>query len=96
MGLDESVALITGGRFSGATRGGAIALIEEGDPVRIDIPGRRLELPVAEAVLARRRAAWQRPCPKIEHGYLRRYAAQVTSAGRGAVLVPGGEAGGGE
>jgi dihydroxy-acid dehydratase len=109
MGLDESVALVTDGRFSGATRGasighvspeaaagGAIALVREGDTVMIDIPGRRLELRVTEDELALRRAAWRRPRPKIERGYLTRYAAQVTSASRGAILLPGGEEGGGK
>ncbi|EIP99005.1 dihydroxy-acid dehydratase [Opitutaceae bacterium TAV1] len=101
-GLAESVALITDGRFSGATRGGAIghvspeaaaggpiALIEAGDLIEIDIPERRLTLQVDEAVLARRRAAWK-PRPRkaqAERGYLARYASMVTSADQGAVLV---------
>ncbi|MEW5783634.1 MAG: dihydroxy-acid dehydratase [Bacillota bacterium] len=108
MGLDESVALITDGRFSGATRGacvghvspeaaagGAIALVREGDRIRIDLPNRNLELLVPEAELADRRTAWSRPRPKIESGYLRRYACQVSSASRGAVLMPQSEGGGG-
>ena len=108
MGLGDSVALITDGRFSGATRGacighvspeaaagGPIALVMEGDRISIDIPRRRLELLVSEEELQRRRAAWMRPAPKIDRGYLRRYAAQVTSASRGAVLLSADEAGAG-
>ena len=99
MGLGESVALITDGRFSGATRGasighvcpeaaqgGPIALVEEGDQIAIDIPACKIELLVDEAVLAARRAAWTCPEPKIKTGYLARYAKLVTSAARGAVL----------
>ena len=108
MGLGDSVALITDGRFSGASRGacighvspeaaagGPIALVMEGDRISIDLPRRRLELLVSEAELQRRRAAWKRPAPKVGRGYLRRYAAQVTSASRGAVLISADEAGGG-
>ncbi|MBO8127054.1 MAG: dihydroxy-acid dehydratase [Firmicutes bacterium] len=99
MGLDTSVALITDGRFSGATRGaaighvspeamagGTIALIQEGDRIEIDIPGRRLNLLVDEAELVRRREKWQKPEPKISRGYLGRYARLVSSAGQGAVF----------
>ena len=99
MGLDREVALITDGRFSGATRGasighvspeaaagGPIALVEEGDLISIDIPARRLELLVPEEELRRRREFWQAPAPKVNHGYLRRYAQMVSSASRGAVL----------
>ncbi len=99
MGLDEKVALITDGRFSGATRGasighvspeaaagGLIALIREGDQISIDLPSHSLELNVSEDELSRRRDAWQPPEPKINRGYLKRYARQVSSAGRGAVL----------
>lgn len=98
MGL-EDVALVTDGRFSGATRGpvvghvspeaasgGLIGLVEEGDQVLIDIPGRRLELLVDEEEIKRRRAAWQAPAPKINTGYLRRYIHLVTSADEGAIL----------
>ncbi len=98
LGLGESVALITDGRFSGGTRGpcighispeaaegGPIALIEEGDRIRLDIPARRLELLVDENTLAGRRANWRKPEPKIKTGWLARYAAVVTSAGTGAV-----------
>jgi dihydroxy-acid dehydratase len=98
LGLGDSVALITDGRFSGGTRGpcighvspeaavgGPIALIEDGDPIRLDIPGRRLELGVDEETLAQRRTAWLKPDPKIKTGWLARYAAVVTSANTGAV-----------
>ena len=99
MGLGESVALITDGRFSGATRGaaighvcpeaaqgGPIALIEDGDLISIDIPTNTITLKVDEATLAARKAAWVCPEPKVKTGYLARYAKQVTSAARGAVL----------
>jgi dihydroxy-acid dehydratase len=98
-GLGERVALITDGRFSGATRGacighvspeaaagGTIALVEPGDRIEIDIPGRRLTLLVDDAELERRRSRWRRPGPKINYGYLARYASMVTSADTGAVL----------
>jgi dihydroxy-acid dehydratase len=99
MGLDKCVALITDGRFSGATRGaaighispeamegGPIAFIEEGDTINIDIPGKRLDLLVDDATLEQRRSAWKEPEAKISEGYLGRYARLVTSAGNGAVL----------
>jgi dihydroxy-acid dehydratase len=99
MGLGESVALITDGRFSGVTRGAAIghispeaaeggplALVEEGDTIAIDIPGRSLTLEVDETELARRRSAWSPPEPRVKHGYLARYARSVTSASTGAIL----------
>ncbi len=99
MGLGDSVALITDGRFSGASRGasighvspeaavgGPIALVEEGDLIQIDIPNCSLNLAVSDEVLAERRAKWQPREPKITTGYLRRYAALVTSGNRGAVL----------
>ncbi|PTX96282.1 dihydroxy-acid dehydratase [Spartobacteria bacterium LR76] len=98
-GLGESVALITDGRFSGATRGGAIghispesaaggplAFVEAGDKIEIDIPNRKISLLVSDDVLAGRKAAWKRPEPKVKHGYLARYASMVTSADTGAVL----------
>ena len=98
LGLGESVALITDGRFSGGTRGpcighispeaaegGPIALVEDGDPIVLDIPNRRLELNVSEEVLAQRRSRWQKHVPKIRRGWLARYAAVVTSANTGAV-----------
>ena len=99
MGLDKDVALITDGRFSGATRGasighvcpeaaqgGTIAFVEEGDQIAIDIPSCSIELLVDETTLAARKAAWVCPEPKIKTGYLARYAKLVTSAARGAVL----------
>ncbi len=99
MGLDEEVALITDGRFSGATRGasighvspeaaagGPIGLVSDGDLISIDLPGRRLDLKVAEEELNNRRKTWCKPEPKINRGYLKRYASQVSSAGLGAVL----------
>ena len=99
MGLGSSVALITDGRFSGASRGasighvspeaavgGPIALVEEGDIISINIPAYSLELKVSDEELARRRAAWTPREPKITTGYLARYAAMVTSGNRGAVL----------
>jgi len=98
LGLGDSVALITDGRFSGGTRGpcighispeaaegGPIALVEEGDLILLDIPNRRLELKVDEATLAARRSRWQKPEPKIKGGWLARYAAVVTSANTGAI-----------
>ena len=105
MGLGSSVALITDGRFSGASRGasighvspeaavgGPIALVEEGDIISIDIPNYKLELKVPDDVLAKRKAAWKPRKPKITDGYLARYAALVTSGNRGAILkVPGEE-----
>ncbi len=99
MGLGESVALLTDGRFSGATRGasighispeaaagGLIALVEEGDQIAIDIPGCSIELLVDEETLAKRKAAWVCPEPKIKTGYLARYAKLVSSADKGAIL----------
>ena len=99
MGLGSSVALITDGRFSGASRGapsamclpeaavgGPIALVEEGDIIFINIPENKLELKVSDEVLAERRAKWQPREPKITTGYLARYAAMVTSGNRGAIL----------
>ena len=99
MGLGSSVALITDGRFSGASRGasighvspeaavgGPIALVEEGDIISIDIPGLKLELKVSDEELAARKAKWQPREPKVTTGYLKRYASMVTSGNRGAVL----------
>ncbi|MBC3795710.1 dihydroxy-acid dehydratase [Acetobacterium tundrae] len=99
MGLDKDVALITDGRFSGATRGasighvspeaaagGVIGLIEEGDRISIDIPGRSIKLNVSDEVLAKRKAAWIPLEPKIKTGYLARYGKLVTSASTGAVF----------
>ena len=99
MGLGESVALITDGRFSGATRGaaighvspeaaagGTIGLVEEGDLISIDIPAHRVHLEVSDDVLAERKAKLVMPEPKVKTGYLARYASLVTSADKGAVL----------
>ena len=99
MGLGSSVALITDGRFSGASRGasighvspeaavgGPIALVEEGDIISIDIPGLKLELKVSDEELAARKAKWQPREPKVTTGYLKRYASMVTSGNRGAIL----------
>lgn len=99
MGLGESVALITDGRFSGASRGasighvspeaavgGPIALLEEGDIIQIDIPNLRLDVRLSEEELAARRAKWQPREPKVTTGYLARYASMVTSGNRGAIL----------
>ena len=99
MGLGSTVALITDGRFSGATRGaaighvspeaasgGTIGLVEEGDIIAIDIPNHAVELKVPDDVLAARRAAWVCPEPKVKTGYLARYAKLVTSADKGAIL----------
>ena len=104
MGLGSSVALITDGRFSGASRGasighvspeaavgGPIALVEEGDIIKIDIPNMKLELDVSDEVLAERKAKWQPRAPKVTTGYLKRYAALVTSGNRGAILALPGE-----
>jgi len=99
MGLDKDVALITDGRFSGATRGasighvspeaaagGLIGLVEEGDQIAIDINENRLELLVDDSILAARRAKWQLPEPNIKHGYMKRYAEMVQSASTGAIF----------
>ena len=98
-GMGLKVALITDGRFSGASQGacighispeamagGPIALIEDGDIISIDIPNRSLRLEVSDDELARRKAAWKQPKPKIKTGYLARYAKLTTSASTGAVL----------
>jgi len=98
MGLDKEVALLTDGRFSGGTRGaaighispeaaegGPIALVKEGDRIKIDIPAKTLTLLVDDAELARRRQAWQPPEPKIRQGYLSRYRRMVSSGSQGAV-----------
>ena len=99
MGLDKDVALITDGRFSGATRGasighvspeaasgGNIGLVEEGDIIAINIPAHTIQLKVSDEVLAERRAKWVCPEPKIKTGYLARYAKLVSSADKGAIL----------
>ena len=99
MGLDKACALITDGRFSGATRGAAIghvapeaaacgpvALVEEGDRIQIDIPNGKLNLLVDEKTLAARKQAWVKPEPKVKDGYLSKYARLVASASKGAVI----------
>ena len=99
MGLDDSVALITDGRFSGATRGasighvspeaasgGNIGLVKDGDIIAIDIPGRMIELKVSGEELEARRSEWVCPEPKVKTGYLTRYAKLVSSADKGAIL----------
>ena len=99
MGLGSSVALITDGRFSGASRGasighispeaavgGPIALVEEGDIISINIPEYKLELKISDEELAARKAKWQPREPKVNTGYLKRYASMVTSGNRGAIM----------
>ena len=99
MGLGSSVALITDGRFSGASRGasighvspeaavgGPIALVEEGDIISINIPELKLEIKVSDEEMQARKAKWQPREPKVTTGYLARYAAMVTSGNRGAIL----------
>jgi dihydroxy-acid dehydratase len=100
-GLGEKIAIVTDGRFSGGTRnlsighvspeaaeGGPIALVQDGDQIKVDLPGRTIDLLVDEAELTKRRAAWQQPAPKFERGWLSRYERLVTSAAQGAVLEP--------
>ena len=102
MGMNDSVAMITDGRFSGATRGpcighiapeafvgGPIALIQEGDRIEIDIPARRLELLVPAAELARRRAQWKPRPPAVTGGFLELYSRIVSQANQGAILEAG-------
>ena len=99
MGLSESVALITDGRFSGGTRGpcighvspeamegGPISLVKDGDAIEIDIPKRSISLAVEEKEIASRQKAWKKPQPKIRKGYLARYARFVSSADEGAIM----------
>jgi dihydroxy-acid dehydratase len=99
MGLSDSVALITDGRFSGGTRGpcighispeamegGPMAIIKDGDRIKIDIPKRRLDLLISDKEIKERLSKWKAPKPKITKGYLARYAKVVTSAGTGAVV----------
>ncbi|MBI2555891.1 MAG: dihydroxy-acid dehydratase [Planctomycetes bacterium] len=102
MGLGESVALVTDGRFSGGTQGpcighvspeamvgGPLAMVEDGDEIVLDIPNRKLDINIAKELLAKRKAKWTPPKPKITQGLLARYARCVTSADKGAVLVAG-------
>lgn len=100
MGLSESVALITDGRFSGGTRGpcighispeamegGPIAIIRNGDRIRIDIPRRKIDLMLSDKEIKMRLSEWRPPEPKIKKGYLSRYAKMVSSAGKGAIML---------
>lgn len=99
MGLSESVALITDGRFSGGTRGpcighispeamegGPIAIIKEGDRIKINIPKRRIDVLISDSEIKKRLSEWKCPEPKIKHGYLARYSKMVSSAGNGAIM----------
>ena len=100
MGLAESVALITDGRFSGGTRGpcighispeamegGPIAVVKNGDKIRIDIPKRKIEVVISDQEIKDRMSSWKRPQPKIKKGYLSRYAKLVSSAASGAIML---------
>jgi dihydroxy-acid dehydratase len=99
MGLDAHVALVTDGRFSGGTRGAAIghispeamqggllAIVAEGDMIRIDIPQKTITLDLPTAEIEKRRQSWKPPTPKITQGYMARYARQVASAAQGAIV----------
>jgi len=99
MGLDSTCALITDGRFSGgtkgasighvspeATQGGLIAIVQEKDEIRINIPSKQIELMVSEQEIAKRFTQWEKPAPKIKKGYMARYARMVSSAGNGAIF----------
>jgi dihydroxy-acid dehydratase len=99
MGLSDSVALITDGRFSGGTQGpcighispeamegGPIALLKDGDMIDIDIPARKINVKLTDVELAKRRSEWRAPEPKVKKGYLARYAKLVTSAATGAIF----------
>ena len=99
MGLDDSVALITDGRFSGGTKGasighispeaaqrGLIAIVKEKDQIKIDIPSKTIELLISKEEIDKRFLNWKKPEPKIKTGYMARYAAMVSSAGNGAVF----------
>jgi len=100
-GLGDQIAILTDGRFSGGTRnlsighvspeaavGGPIALVQDGDAIRVDVPARKLDLLVDEAELAERKKRWRRPAPKFTRGWLARYERLVASAAKGAVLEP--------
>jgi dihydroxy-acid dehydratase len=99
MGLSDSVALLTDGRFSGGTRGpcighispeamegGPIAVVQNGDRIRISVPDRRVDLVLSDEEIERRLARWRKPSPRVTTGWLARYVEHVTSAGTGAVL----------
>lgn len=98
-GLGDKIAILTDGRFSGGTRnlsighvspeafdGGPIALVKSGDKIRVDLPGRKLDLLVDDAELGKRKAVWKKPASKFKHGWLARYERLVSSAAKGAVL----------
>jgi dihydroxy-acid dehydratase len=98
-GLGDKIAIVTDGRFSGGTRnlsighvspeaaeGGPVALVKDGDKIKIDLPARTIDLLVDEAELQKRKAAWKKPTPKFQRGWLARYERLVTSAAHGAVL----------
>ena len=100
-GLGDKIAIVTDGRFSGGTRnlsighvspeaaeGGPIALVQDGDQIKVDLPGRTVDLLVDKAEMEKRRAAWHKPAPKFKRGWLARYERLVTSAAQGAVLEP--------
>jgi dihydroxy-acid dehydratase len=102
-GLSDKVALLTDGRFSGAThgfmaghvapeavRGGPIAAVRDGDQVTFDVPGRELTLDVSDEEMANRLARWTAPAPKYRHGVFAKYAALVSSASQGAITKPSG------
>ncbi len=102
IGMDKEVSLLTDGRFSGGTRGaaighispeaaegGPIAIVKDGDPIRIDIPGRKLELLLSEEEIQKRLKQWSPPPPKISKGYMARYSRMVTSSSTGAVFREG-------
>ncbi|MDA8325439.1 MAG: dihydroxy-acid dehydratase [Nitrospiraceae bacterium] len=102
MGLSDSVALITDGRFSGGTRGpcighvspeamegGAIAAVKDGDIISIDIPGRKINIGLTDKEIEARLAGWKRPKPKVSKGWLARYSASVSSAAKGAIMEEG-------
>jgi dihydroxy-acid dehydratase len=99
MGLSESVALITDGRFSGGTRGpcighispeaaegGPLAAVKDGDTIEIDIPKRRIGVRLSDEEIGKRLRSWKKPAPKIKKGYLSRYARLVSSANEGAIM----------
>jgi dihydroxy-acid dehydratase len=101
MGYGKSVALVTDGRFSGATYGpcighvvpeamvgGPIAVVRNGDPILIDIPNRRLDIKISEEEMKRRLSMWRPPPPKMERGFMGMYARNVGSADKGALLHP--------
>jgi dihydroxy-acid dehydratase len=100
MKLDAHVALLTDGRFSGGTRGasighispeamqkGPICIVQDGDPISIDIPNKTITLKIAEQEIEERLSRWSSPEPKITHGYMARYSRMVSSAAEGAIII---------